>query len=121
MRLLDHLLVVALPAHTKGIFFLKQGGTKHIGCSRMPKCLQWGGEAVAEGVGRGFVVAAGEDGTVGGDDAAGPETVTGTAAGTMEMVQPIRTQAVAAVAGRRGHERVTVLIIIELRRLEGEA
>lgn len=44
------------------------------------------GEAVAEGVGRGFVVAAGKDGTVGGDDAAGPETVTGTAAGTVEMV-----------------------------------
>ena len=77
------------------------------------------GEAVAEGVGRGFVVAAGEDGTVGGDDAAGPETVTGTAAGTVEMVKSILAQAVAAVAGRGGHERVTVLITIELRRLEG--
>lgn len=68
---------------------------------------------------RRFVVAAGEYGAVSGDDAAGPETVTGTAAGAVEMVQPILAQAVAAVAGRRGHERVTVLIIIELRCLEG--
>ncbi len=80
-----------------------------------------GGEAVAEGVGGRFVVAAGEDGTVGGDDAAGPETVTGTAAGTMEMVKSILAQAVAAVTGRRRHERVTVLITIELRRLESKA
>ena len=82
---------------------------------------QMGGEAVAEGVGRGFIVAAGEDGTGGGDDAAGPETVTGTAAGTVEMVKSILAQAVAAVAGRGGHERVTVLITIELRRLESKA
>ena len=71
-------------------------------------------------MGRRFVVAAGKHGTVGGDDAAGPETVTGTAAGTMEMIQPVLAQAVAAVAGRRGHERVTVLIIIELRCLESK-
>ena len=73
-------------AHRHHIAFEENSSAEGIGCSRVPNGLQMAGETVAEGMGGGFVVAAGKDGTVGGDDAAGPETVTGTAAGTVEMV-----------------------------------
>lgn len=105
MKLLS---IITLLAHRNGMAMMKNGSAEGIGGVGVVDGMQRGrgrggkggtirggagakggfvsNEAVAEGVGGGFVVAAGKDGTVGGDDAAGPETVTGTAAGTVEMV-----------------------------------
>ena len=88
-------------------------------------------QQVAVGMGMVLIVTAGEDFAIGGDDAAAPKTPTGikskkaapqrTEQRFAAAVEAVTTTDIAGIAGTGRHKRVTVSVVGELSRLQGEA